>query len=112
MVEQRLGVFEEELHEPLAHAFLPLAQQRMASDEGRRLVELDSEAEAGLQRRVRIGDVVAVVAVGLLDPERVHGVHADMVEPHILPGVDQRVVDARRELGRDVELPSRARPRR
>ena len=107
MVEQRLGVFEEELHEPLAHAFLPLAQQRMASDEGRRLVELDSEAEAGLQRRVRIGDVVAVVAVGLLDPERVHGVHAGMAEPHILPGVDQRVVDARRELGRDVELPAK-----
>ena len=52
-----------------AGALVLLLQQRIAADEGRLLVEGDGEAEPGLERRVLLADVMAPMAVGLLDAQ-------------------------------------------
>ena len=69
--QQRLGVAAP-APAPAAACSGParlLREHRVAADEAARLVERDREAEAGLEHRVGVVDVVAVVAVALLHPQ-------------------------------------------
>ncbi len=69
VIQQRPGVLQQELNERSFNATFLLFQQRFAADEAAGFVELDREAEPGLERRVLVGDVVAPVPVGLLDAQ-------------------------------------------
>ena len=66
VVEQRVWIVEAELHQPSIHPGLALGHQGIVADEATGLVEGHAPREAGVERRVLLGDVVAPVAVGLL----------------------------------------------
>jgi hypothetical protein len=66
---------------------LALAQQRVAADEAR-LVPGDGEASPP-PGRVLLADVVAPVAIGLLDPAVVHRVHAGGAQAEVGAGFHQ-----------------------
>ena len=66
--------------------------------------EVDREAEPGLEHRVGVVDVVAVVAVALLHAQARQRLEARVAQADALAGLDEAVVDVRRLLGRDVEL--------
>ena len=75
----------EHLHDPLAHPARGgvggLARQhRVPADEPAGLVQREREAEPGLERAVGVVDVVAVVAVALLHPQRGKSLEADRLE--------------------------------
>ena len=106
VINQRLGIVEFELHQMPCDTLLLLGQQRLASDESTRLVELDHKTEPGFQRRVFIGDVVTPVPVGLLQAQRIERVVAGMRELHCLARLNNAVIDMLHELGGHVELPT------
>ncbi len=105
VIEHAARVLEREGDEPPLDAGFLLAQQRLAPDEIP-LPERDGEAEAGFERRIFLGDVVAPVPVGLLDPERVERVVAGVAEAEAFAGRDDRVVDRGREFRGHIELPA------
>src|SRR3546814_19561180 len=80
LVGKRRRVGEFELQQAAREAGLALPEYRVAADEGTEatagLLRLHREAEAGLQYVVLVADVVAEVAVGLLDAQRVERVQA------------------------------------
>ena len=71
VIEQRFGVEQADLDEPSGEPTGRLGrglagQDGIAAEEATRLVQREGEAETGLQRTVGVVDVVAEVAVGLL----------------------------------------------
>ena len=80
-----------------------LRQQRVAADERHRLVERAREAEAGLERRVLVADVVPPVAIRLLEAQRIEGMEPGERQP-IARRLGDHVEHRPGELGRDVQL--------
>src|ERR1700730_3480265 len=78
VVQEGFRVRELELHQSLAASGMPLPQQRLAADEAAGFVPFDREAEAGFERGVFVGNVVAPVPVGLFDAQRIQRVIAGM----------------------------------
>ena len=76
----RLRVVQYEHDEPPLQARVSLAQESVASDEVRSLVEGDREPQAGLERRILVSQVMAPGPVPLLHAQRVH---------RAVPGVPQ-----------------------
>ena len=70
------------------------------------LVELDREAETGLERRLLGRDVRAPHAVALLEPERVDRLVAAGDEPVLPTRLPERVPEGETELDRAVQLPA------
>ena len=66
--------------------------------------QLHRPAEAGDQRRVVGPDIGAPGAVALLQAQRLDGAIAGVGDAVSLPVAHQRIIDARRELGRDMQL--------
>ena len=70
VVEQRFGVEQLHRHEPTRQgAGVTPGKHRLAPHETARLVECDREPETGLEWTVGVVDVVAVVAVALLQAQ-------------------------------------------
>ena len=70
MIQERLGVVQEELDQPAPrNAGLLLHDECVAADEAAGLVEPDREAETGFERRIEIADVVPEVAIRLLEAQ-------------------------------------------
>ena len=82
-----------------ARPFCLLAREHVAADEVA-LVELHDPAEVGLERGGGVVDVVAVERHLRLEAQRV--ARAEAARLHA--GVDELAQDARRVLGRDVDL--------
>src|SRR5207245_2388612 len=70
VIEHTARVIEREGDEAALGAGLFLPQERVAADEAAGLAPRDGEAEARLDGRGLLGDVVAPVPIGLLDPAR------------------------------------------
>ena len=81
-----------------------LASDRVLADEPARLLEIDGEAEARLEHRIGVVDVVAVVAVALLHAQAGQRLEARVTKPERRARVDEAIVDVRRLLGGNVEL--------
>ena len=79
-----------------------LGQHRLAADEG--LVQVDREAEARLQHRVGVVDVVTVVPVAFLHPQARQRLQPGMAQSHRAACLDEPVVYADRLRGRHVQL--------
>ena len=99
----RARVGEHEAAEPALR--LRPREQRLAADEVA-LVELDGEAEPGLERRVVGRDVGAPDAVALLEPQRVDRLVAAGDEAVLAARLPDRVPEREPELRRAVELPA------
>ena len=69
-----------------------------------RLVQVDEEAEPGLEGVVGVVDVVAVVAVAFFHAEARERLQSGVAQAERRAGFDQTVVDVRGLLGRNVEL--------
>ncbi len=74
VVEQRFRVLQPELHEPPRCTFFFLFQKSHATNETSRLVKFDGIIEARLQQRVLVSYVVAPMATGFFDPQRIERV--------------------------------------
>src|SRR6185503_16452329 len=98
----RLGG-DAEPDEAALHALGLLLGEHIAPEE-RSLVELDGPAEAGLERRGRVVDVVAVQRQLRLEPQRVARAEADRQAAERLRGVEQRRPQADRVGARAREL--------
>src|SRR5438552_3386417 len=97
VIEHTARVLEREGDEAALGASLFLPQERVVADEAAGLAPRHGEAEAGFEGRVLLGDVVAPVPVGFLDPERVEGVVAGVTQAETVARRDDRVVDPERE---------------
>src|SRR5690606_35600728 len=91
-----------------ADAFLPAAaplqlRERAPADEVA-LVELDDPAEARLERRVVLVEVVAVQRVAHLEAERVTGAEADRQDAVVRAGEEKPAPEGHRVVRRDVQL--------
>ena len=103
MVEHRLGVGHQDLHEPSRQRPLGLLRlDRRSPDEV--MTQVDRKPQPGLEHRVGVVDVVAVVAVALLHPQARQRLETGVRHPHRLARRDKTVVDVRGLLDRDVEL--------
>src|ERR1700733_15291473 len=80
VIQHGFGRFEPKLYQPLEAPGLSLPKQRLAADEAPRLVPFDREAEAGLQRRILIGNVVAPMPIRFFDAQRIQRMIARMDE--------------------------------
>ena len=69
MVQEWLGVLQDEHHQPSSERLLTLRQQRLAPQERRALVETHREPEPRLERRVLAAEVVAPRAIRLLETQ-------------------------------------------
>jgi len=79
VVQERLWVGEQHLHQPAGeHARAALRPRRLDADEAARLVEGGREAKPRLVQRVEVVEVMAVVAVPLLEAERTESLEAGM----------------------------------
>jgi hypothetical protein len=105
VVGEDVGLPQAELDQPAPDACLFLPEQGVAAGESR-LVPGHGEAQAGFQRGVPGGDVVAPAPVGLFHPERIQGVVAGRAQPVLLAGLGDRVVDVHGQVGRDEQLPA------
>ena len=106
------GSREPELQQPAREPGVALAQHRVAADEVA-LAGLHREAEPGLEHVVLVGDVVAEVAVGLLDPGSCPSRAGRRASARrSVAGLHQRLEDVRRLVGARRRAPSRARRRR
>src|SRR6185436_17274465 len=97
---------QDKVDEAPGHRASALGEERLAADEGRRLVEGDGKAEARLEGRVVGGELASPCAIGLLDTERLDGVVPGVPEPQIGTRLLERVVHTGRELHGHVELPA------
>ena len=105
--ELDLGVVGDgEGHEAAGQRLLALPPHGVLSDEGRRLVERDSEAETRFQR-IEVGaDVRRPDAVALLQPQAVDRPVARIAQAVFGACRLQRVVDRDHVVGGDVQLPT------
>src|SRR5712692_2794159 len=78
MIEQRLGIVEQEHDETSRERAFALGRERLATDEPSALVHSHREAEPGFERRVLAPEIVAPRAIRLLHAKRVHRVIADV----------------------------------
>ena len=80
VVEQRIGVLQQELQQSLIQALFLALDDGLATDKGSeaafRLANLDGKAKPGLQHMVLIGDVVPEVTKRLFHPTAVENLHA------------------------------------
>jgi hypothetical protein len=106
MVGEGVRIVQRKVHEPTPYSLLTLAQEGFPADEPARLVPGDGEAEAGLQRCVAAGDVVAPTTVAPLHPQRIQGVVARMTEAERCPRADDRLVNIDGQVGRDEQFPA------
>ena len=106
MEHEGLRLLQHHVHEAGGESLLALALQRLAADEVGVLPERDGEAQPGFERGLRLGDVVAPVAVALLAPERIHRVDAAEPDAEVGASLHQPVEDRHDVLGRDVQLPA------
>src|SRR5690625_3742620 len=95
VIEQRLRIAQLELEQAAAQAFFPSPQDSIAAEEiteaRARLLRLHRETQAGLQHMILIGDVVAEVAEGLLDPAGVESVQATEPQAVVFAGLQQGI---------------------
>src|SRR5207344_1146229 len=84
---------------------LPPHRECLASNEVA-LVQLDSEAQPCLERRVLRRDVGTPDAVALLEPQGIDRPVSACNESMVRPGLPERVPEPEPILGRAVELPA------
>ena len=65
--------------------------QRVTADKPTGLGVVDGKVQARLDRRIFLADVMAPMAIGLLDAQTIHGVHAAQLEPMGAAGLDNAV---------------------
>lgn len=103
MQQKRIGTFDGEMHEAFGDTLRLLPAQHILAEEAG-LLPGDGKAEAGLERRFLGADIVAPMAIALLQPatvERVVAAGDEVVELACF-------IDRRKQLfgkfGRDIEL--------
>ena len=106
VIDERLGIGQAELHHARGEPLLLPAQDRIAADEIR-LGEIDGKAETGFQHVILLRDVMAEMPERLLDAAGIHHVHAAQFQIEIAPGFADGLVDMRRHVGRNVDLPAK-----
>ncbi len=106
VMQHHVGVAHGELHQSSLRGLAPCPQESVTSAEPAWLVPCDGESQARLQRCVVGADVVAPVAVALLDPAGGEGVEAARPRAVSARHLGDGVPHVGGELRRDVELPA------
>ena len=77
-------------------------QERLSANEPARLVEIHKAAQAYLQRRIQVVDVVPIIAIRLFQTQRFQRLQPGKHQPDVLARLHEHIKDVERKLGGDV----------